>query len=124
VPCTVGDDVWGAADAELGARVVAGLASQSLPDPTPTEVVVRRVPHAYPSYGIGYETDFTRLDGWSRAQPAVLSFGRQGLFAHDNTHHALAMGWAAAAAVGADGRIDPARWDAARAAFASHVVED
>ncbi|MGH8983803.1 MAG: protoporphyrinogen/coproporphyrinogen oxidase [Acidimicrobiia bacterium] len=124
VPCSVGDDVWTAADADLGERVAAGLAAQGLPDATPAEVVVRRVPHAYPSYGTGYEADFMRLDAWERAQPDVVSFGRQGLFAHDNTHHALAMGWAAAGALGGDGRIDPAPWEAARAAFGEHVVED
>jgi protoporphyrinogen oxidase len=124
VPCSVGDEVWSAPDVELGERVAAGLAAQGLPDATPAEVVVRRVAHAYPSYGTGYEPDFTRLDGWARDQRDVLTFGRQGLFAHDNTHHALAMGWAAADAIGADGRVDPARWDAARAAFREHVVED
>ena len=124
VPCSVGDEVWTAADAALGERVAAGLAAQGLPDATPAEVVVRRVPHAYPSYGTGYEADFTRLDAWARARPDVLSFGRQGLFAHDNTHHALAMGWAAANALDADGRIDSERWDAARDTFRDHVVED
>ncbi|MGH9030948.1 MAG: protoporphyrinogen/coproporphyrinogen oxidase [Acidimicrobiia bacterium] len=124
VPCSVGDEIWTAADAALGERVASGLAAQGLPDATTAEVVVRRVPHAYPSYGTGYETDFARLDRWSRAQPDVLSFGRQGLFAHDNTHHALAMGWAAVDAIGPDGRVDPVRWGAARAAFREHVVED
>ena len=43
---------------------------------------------------------------------------------HDNTHHALAMAWAAADAVGPDGLVDEAQWVAARARFATHVVED
>jgi protoporphyrinogen oxidase len=124
VPCSVGDDVWTAADGELGERVAAGLSAQGLPDATPTEVVVRRVPYAYPSYGAGYEADFTRLDEWAAGHADVLSFGRQGLFAHDNTHHALAMGWAAADALGAGRRIDHGRWEAARAAFREHIVED
>jgi protoporphyrinogen oxidase len=124
VPCSVGDELWTAADAALGERVATGLAAQGLPDVTPAEVVVRRVPNAYPSYGAGYEADFTRLDAWASAQADVLSFGRQGLFAHDNTHHALAMGWAAADSLGADGRIDSTRWDTARQTFRNHVVED
>ena len=124
IPCSAGDDVWTAADAVLGDRVAAGLVAQGLPDATPAEVVVRRVPHAYPSYGAGYEADFTRLDDWAAGHADVVSFGRQGLFAHDNTHHALAMGWAAADALASDGRIDPAAWDAARARFREHVVED
>jgi hypothetical protein len=34
------------------------------------------------------------------------------------------MGWAAANALDADGRIDSERWDAARDTFRDHVVED
>jgi hypothetical protein len=34
------------------------------------------------------------------------------------------MGWAAAAALGADGRFDKGGWAAARARFAEHTVED
>ena len=48
----------------------------------------------------------------------------RGLFAHDNTHHALAMAWAAADAIRADGLVDEPHWARARADFATHVVED
>jgi hypothetical protein len=54
----------------------------------------------------------------------VVVFGRQGLFVPDNTHHALAMGAAAAAAVGDDGRFDRAAWSTALEGFGRHVVED
>jgi hypothetical protein len=54
----------------------------------------------------------------------VTTFGRLGLFAHDNTHHALAMAWDAATALAPDGRRDETAWSAARARFARHVVED
>ena len=43
---------------------------------------------------------------------------------HDNTHHALAMAWAAADALAPDGAFDHAAWSAARESFTSHVVED
>ena len=55
--------------------------------------------------------------------PRLLSYGRQGLFAHDNTHHALAMAYAAADCL-RDGDFDRARWREYRAAFETHVVED
>jgi hypothetical protein len=53
-----------------------------------------------------------------------VTLGRGGLHAHDNTHHALAMGWAAADALRADGTWDADAWAASRRAFAAHVVED
>jgi hypothetical protein len=66
----------------------------------------------------------TALDDWAAAQPRLLTFGRLGLFVHDNTHHALAMAWAAVDALRADGTFDDAAWAAARGRFARHVVED
>jgi hypothetical protein len=54
----------------------------------------------------------------------VLTFGRQGLFAHDNTHHTLAMAYAAEECLADDGTIDAARWTRHRREFESHVVED
>ncbi|HLZ36610.1 MAG TPA: hypothetical protein VKP64_02380, partial [Mycobacteriales bacterium] len=61
---------------------------------------------------------------WARALPRVTTFGRLGLFAHDNTHHALAEAYDAVAALRADGARDEAAWSAARQRFAGHVVED
>ncbi|MCU1372856.1 MAG: Protoporphyrinogen oxidase-like protein [Actinomycetia bacterium] len=124
VPCQVGDATWTASGAELGALVAGGLARCGLPDATPTEVVVRRLPTAYPVYGLGFEAPLAELEAWAATVPGVVSFGRGGLFAHDNTHHALAEGRAAAACLGADGTWDHAAWTAARAGFAAHVVED
>ncbi|HEV3495893.1 MAG TPA: FAD-dependent oxidoreductase, partial [Actinomycetes bacterium] len=85
---------------------------------------VRRLPQAYPIYRAGFEQGFEAVDAWVSRQPRLITFGRQGLFVHDNTHHALAMAWAAADALAADGAFDHAAWAAARESFTSHVVED
>ncbi|HET7652492.1 MAG TPA: FAD-dependent oxidoreductase [Acidimicrobiales bacterium] len=119
IPCAVDDDVWTAAPGDVGARVADDLAALGLPRVTPVDVDVRRLPAAYPIYRAGFERHLAPVEAWAAAQPGLLSFGRLGLFAHDNTHHALAE---AAAAVGTlTGDVD---WTAARASFASHVVED
>jgi protoporphyrinogen oxidase len=124
IPCARGDDTWTATPETLAAHVRDALARSELPTPMPVDVVVRRVPRAYPVYRVGYEAPFATLDAWATRLPRVLNFGRQGLFAHDNTHHALAMAWAAADAVTADGLVDASTWALARADFATHVVED
>jgi protoporphyrinogen oxidase len=123
VPASVGDAVWTAPDDELGRLVADGLARVGLPVGAVDEVVVRRLPRTYPVYRVGFEADFDVLDGWADTS-GVLTLGRQGLFAHDNTHHALAMAWAAADALDTDGGVDPVKWSAARDAFRAHVVED
>ena len=124
IPCGGGDEIWRSADSDLGALVTGHLASLGLPPVTPVEVAVRRVPGAYPIYTAGYAANFATVDAWADQQPRLLTFGRQGLFAHDNTHHAMAMAWAAAGALEPDGGVDAVAWSGARERFRSHVVED
>ncbi len=125
LPCAVGDAHWSASDDELGRLVAGDLARAGLPLPgAPTAVHAARLPQAYPIYTTGYEHAFDALDAHVGARERFLSYGRQGLFAHDNTHHALAMAYAAVECLGADGRFDAARWEEHRREFATHVVED
>ena len=88
------------------------------------QVTVRRLPQAYPIYTKSYREHFDRLDRWVGAVDGILTFGRQGLFAHDNTHHTLAMAYAAEECVSDSGVIDRGRWADHRREFESHVVED
>jgi hypothetical protein len=64
------------------------------------------------------------MDQWLGGIQGILTFGRQGLFAHDNTHHTLAMAYAAAACLSPDGGFDQPRWAKHRKEFETHVVED
>jgi protoporphyrinogen oxidase len=124
LPCSPDDPCWQMDDRELAALVEQDLrrAGLALAAP-PAEVHVRRLRQAYPIYRIGYERALTELDAWAVATPRLLTYGRQGLFAHDNTHHALAMGYAAAECLSERG-FDEERWKAHRAVFETHVVED
>lgn len=124
IPCTLGDEVWSASTTRLAELVAEGIAVLGLPPVAPIEVEVKRVAAAYPIYLQGYEAAFAQLDRWADSLPGLVTLGRGGLHAHDNTHHAMAMGWAAADALGADGTWDAASWSEARRRFASHVVED
>ena len=124
VPCAVGDALWSASEDELADLVDEALRVTGLPRVRRGAVLVRRLPHVYPVYEPGYEEHLAGLDHWVGSLPRVTTFGRLGLFAHDNTHHALAMAYDAVAALRADGSRDEAAWSAARARFADHVVED
>jgi protoporphyrinogen oxidase len=124
LPCAQTDAEWRLGDAELGQLVVDDLARAGLAVSAPVkEVVIRRLPHAYPIYRRGFEAHFGALDAHVDGVANLLTLGRQGLFVHDNTHHALAMAYAATECL--DGhRFDRARWQAHRRVFDSHVVED
>jgi len=124
LPATIGDDVWSADADQLASMVGEELAAVGLPSPAPVAVEVRRLPRVYPVYRHGYQWALSALELWASSHPQLLTFGRHGLFVPDNTHHVLAMGRAAAEALGSDGSFDDATWDAARADFRSFVVED
>lgn len=125
LPCMVGDEIWNASDEDLRERVAASLDRCGLPINAPvSRVVTKRLPFAYPIYREGYEEPFRIQDEWAESLDRVLTFGRQGLFAHDNTHHALAMAFGAVDCLRSDGIFDQAKWRSYRAEFAKHVVED
>lgn len=123
IPCAVGDAIWRADDDDLRTLAEDALAATGLPPVRAIEVAVRRLPRVYPIYELGYDRHLAGLDAWSVALPRITTFGRLGLFAHDNTHHAMAMAYAAVDALGPDG-FDTTEWHAARRRFAEHVVED
>ena len=124
IPCAVDDATWRATDEQLAATVTEALRAEGLPEARPVDVAVRRLPHVYPVYRRGWAAHQDALEAWAAGHERLLVLGRQALFAHDNTHHALAMAWTAADCLAGDGRFDHARWRAAREGFRSHVVVD
>jgi hypothetical protein len=88
------------------------------------KVVVHRLRQAYPVYGRGYDKHFAKVDHWLGSLDGLLTLGRQGLFAHDNTHHTLEMAYAAVDCLKPDASFDQAKWAMHRKEFESHVVED
>jgi protoporphyrinogen oxidase len=125
LPCAPVDPEWDQSDAELGQLVCQALDRAGIPVQAQVkQVVTRRLRQAYPIYRQGYEAYFDQLDGWLGQLEGLLSFGRQGLFAHDNTHHTLYMAYAATDCLNTDGQFDQGRWEDYRRVFENHVVED
>jgi protoporphyrinogen oxidase len=125
LPCDPHESLWQLDDDALGAELVRWLGGAGLPVRARVKrTVTRRLSHAYPVYDRQFERHFATIDEHLARIEGLLTFGRQGLFAHDNTHHALAMAHAAIACLGPDGTFDMARWEEHRREFESHVVED
>lgn len=125
LPCMVDDEIWKSSDTDLAELVRKALSHCGLPiESEILEVKTKRLPFAYPIYREGYEKYFELQDEWASGLENVLTFGRQGLFAHDNTHHALAMAYGAVDCLSEAGKFDKTRWQEYRAEFAKHVVED
>ncbi len=124
LPCQQGDEVWNMSDEGLGRLILEDMAAAGLPAHEPVRVFSRRLHQAYPIYTMGYEHDLKTMDSWVESIPNLLVYGRQGLFAHDNTHHTLYMAYSAANCLEKNGNFDHARWAEYRKVFATHVVED
>ena len=125
LPCSVDDAIWRASDPELADTVRRALDTAGIPVRSRVAgVFSRRLPHAYPIYLRGYKEHFEQMDAWLSGVGGLVSFGRQGLFAHDNTHHALAMAYALDECLNEDGSFDSQRWAQHRIEFQQHVVED
>lgn len=125
VPCFLDDSTWSMTDEQLAGMVTAGLAHAGLPVSSEIkQIQTKRIPYAYPLFKIGYEKHFDKIDSWLDQLEGILSFGRQGLYVHDNTHHAIYMAQAAAECLRPDGTIDSSAWRRYRREFERHVVED
>ncbi|MGE0816888.1 MAG: FAD-dependent oxidoreductase [Vicinamibacterales bacterium] len=125
LPCAFQGEEWSMSDTgllELFRRDIetAGLG----PLPPVAGIHVERLPFAYPLYTEGYRQAFDGLDAWVSRLDGLVTFGRQGLFVHDNTHHTMAMAYALAGCLQPSGDLDRAAWAAARKTFESNVVED
>jgi protoporphyrinogen oxidase len=125
LPCSQTDPEWSMSDEALGQLVVRDLETAGLaPVPRVAHVQTRRLPQAYPLYTKGYREAFDAIDSWIGKIDGLTTFGRQGLFAHDNTHHTMAMAYALVDSLGNGGELDRDSWARARRSFEDHVVED
>jgi protoporphyrinogen oxidase len=125
LPCSTEDSAWQASDAELAKLVSGSLETAGVPIRCRIlDTASRRLAQAYPIYERGYYTHFDRMDAWLSGIEGLVTFGRQGLFAHDNTHHALAMAYALDGCIHDDASLDRDHWAACREGFLKHVVED
>jgi len=125
LPCFVEDAVWDASDSDLAEVVTSSLERAGLPSGHDCRVVAtRRLAQAYPLYERGFRDHYQRIIDWAGTVKGLLTLGRQGLFAHDNTHHTLAMSYAACDAITDEGVVDRAVWRRHCERFATFVVED
>lgn len=124
LPCDLGDQIWTASVEELEELVKGELDRAGLPDPTPIATEIRRLPTVYQVYDRAGQWARDIANDWVAAPDRVVSLGRQGIGGHDSTHHVLAMGAAAAAAIGPNGSFDRSQWEQSLHQFAAHVIQD
>jgi protoporphyrinogen oxidase len=125
IPCWAGERVWKATDDELRDEVLGDLDRAGLPVRCLVKAAfAKRITHAYPVCDLEYEKNLSALETYLQKIPGLVSLGRQGLFIHDNIHHAFQMAHAASACLRSDGTWDASQWRRKRAAFDRFTVED
>lgn len=126
IPCAMDDGIWSASSGEIAGRVISDLHKVELPVHYPIHTTfVRRIQQAYPVYDLAFEDRFSTVDEFLSNQiGGLVTLGRQGLFVHDNTHHALEMAYRASECLRNDLTWNTKRWGLHRKEFEKHVVED
>jgi len=125
LPADPGSREWEMSDENLGNLLCGWLEQAGLPVRAKVlRATTRKLRQAYPVYRRGFDDYFAKVDQWLGEIEGLLSFGRQGLFVHDNTHHAFYMARAAADCLQPNGKLDKSLWAQYREVFETHVVED
>ncbi len=124
IPCEQNDEIWRADDEKLKRRVVDDLEKAGIPARDIIRVFSKRVPSVYPVYRIGYPDHLATVENYLGKIENLITFGRQGLFTHDNIHHTMMMADRAATCFDRDGQWNRQRWDTFSEEFAAYVVED
>ena len=125
IPCWVGDDIWNASENEISRTVINDLARTGLHvNALVKDVFTRRLSHAYPLYDLKYEKRIHIVEKYCEKIPGIVTLGRQGIFIHDNTHHAFEMAYAASNCFKRNGDWDLERWLEYKKRFKAFIVED
>jgi protoporphyrinogen oxidase len=124
IPCTEGDEIWDLDDENVLRLVMTDLGKTDLPNPEISDFTIRRKKNIYPVYDHNFESRLEIIEECLDSLDHTVSLGRQGLFVHDNTHHTIEMGIAAAECLSSDLKWDTSRWADFRKQFESHVVVD
>ena len=125
IPCNIGDDTWNMPDEALTSKVIDEFSRIGLPVNMPVQKAFsRKQAFVYPIYDRNFDAAFAVLDAYLNDQPGLISLGRQGLFAHDNTHHTMETAYKACECLGDDLRWNGTLWQQYRDEFSRHVVED
>lgn len=125
IPCSPGDEIWNLSSEEISDRVLTGLKEAGLPIDVPVEgSLVKRLPTVYPVYDLQFASHWAEVEKYFDSIPNLVTFGRQGLFTHDNIHHSLETVYKAAECLEQNLVWNRSKWKRIREEFKNRVVVD
>jgi protoporphyrinogen oxidase len=123
IPCEKGGEIYHSSAEDLLPSLTKSLKSLHRPLGPVSKTKIVRLDQAYPIFDKTYQDQLQDIDQQLSAYPTIHSFGRQGLFAHDNTHHALSTAYQLSDCF-ESGSFDRERWERSKLEFHDHFVED
>ena len=124
IPCSIGDGTWVMDAGEVLDRVLHDLEGTGLPAPEVVSHTMIKRDNVYPVYDLEFRKNLSQIENYLDSLNRLITLGRQGLFVHDNVHHAIEMGISAGKCLGAGLAWDHEKWAGYRKVFKSHVVAD
>ncbi len=124
IPCNRGDDIWQSDDEQLRNRIIGDLVRAEIPVTNLIRCFSRRLDSVYPIYRIGYPGKLATIEKYLGEIDGLVTFGRQGLFTHDNIHHTMMMAERAASCFNRQAKWDREKWAGFSDEFDMYVVED
>jgi len=126
IPGSPGGEAWESSAEELAKRVAAELQATGLDLAGWSLARELKLPAAYPIQDRHFEATRPLIRGHlaGHLTPPLMVLGRQGVLAHDNTHHVLLQAKQLGCCVEADGRVDLCRYSELQDAWDAAVVED
>ncbi len=124
IPCNYNDRIWNMKDDEIIKIVLNDLKKAGLPIKQIKNQLVKRIKNVYPIYDLESTKRIKTINTFLDTFDNLVSFGRQGLFIHDNIHHAMQMAYLTELCLSNNAKWNNQKWIELRKSFGNYIVED
>lgn len=124
IPCSYKDKIWNMKDDEIIKIVLNDLKKAGLPIKPIKNQLVKQIRNVYPIYDLESTKRMKTINKFLDSFDNLISFGRQGLFIHDNIHHAIEMAYRVGECLSDNAEWDDQKWKTFKQIFQDYVVED
>jgi len=126
IPCFYNDKTWNSSDDNLLNKIIADFKKVKLPlnKEKIKKSFTKKIRYAYPLYDLTFQDNLDQTEFFLDSLDNIISLGRQGLFAHDNIHHAMHTAYKANECLDDNLNFDKQKWIHLKKQFKNHKVED
>ncbi|MCD6460252.1 FAD-dependent oxidoreductase [bacterium] len=125
IPCFYNGETWNSPEHILLKTILSDFRKINLPiDHKIIKSFSKKIRYAYPLYDLSFQDNLDQTEIFLDSLDNIISLGRQGLFAHDNIHHAMQTAYKANDCLNDNIEFDKQTWVLSRNQFKNHKVQD